>query len=145
MLSNASSARVAWPRYIWPQTLSTGARSPSSPKPVSQFQISQGSGSDPVWAPDGSAVYYLDGCALWHAELGDGSVRERRMLFEGNWATHCPGQAPVSTWDVHPDGASFVFVRNPGAGIGDAGPCTRNVPVEGVVNWFEELRERLGN
>ncbi len=87
----------------------------------------------------------LDGGALWHAELGDGSVRERRMLFEGNWATHCPGQAPVSTWDVHPDGASFVFVRNPGAGIGDAGPCTRNVPVEGVVNWFEELRERLGN
>ena len=112
---------------------------------MSKFQISQGSGSDPVWAPDGSAVYYLDGGALWHAELGDGSVRERRMLFEGNWATHCPGQAPVSTWDVHPDGASFVFVRNPGAGIGDAGPCTRNVPVEGVVNWFEELRERLGN
>ncbi len=108
---------MAWPRYIWPQTLSTGAKSPSSPKPVSQFQISQGSGS----------------------------VRERRMLFEGNWATHCPGQAPVSNWDVHADGASFVFVRNPGAGIGDAGPYTRNVPVEVVVNWFEELRERVGN
>ncbi len=118
----------------------------SFPEPVGQLQVSEGGGTDPVWAPDGSAVYYLDGGAVWRAELGDGGVRERRMLFEGNWVTRGgPQGAPISNWDVHPDGTSFVFVRNPGAGIGDAGPATRNVPIEVVVDWAKELRERLEN
>ena len=66
------------------------------------------------------------------------------MLFEGNWATR-PEGAPVTNWDVHPDGTSFVFVRNPGGdtGAADAGPPV--ITIEVVVNWFEELKERVGN
>ncbi len=116
----------------------------SFPEPVGQLQVSEGGGTDPVWAPDGSAVYYLDGGAVWRAELGDGAVRGRRMLFEGNWATR-PQNAPVSNWDVHPDGTSFVFVGSVGAKPGDAGAGAPDIPVEVVVNWFEELRERVGN
>jgi Tol biopolymer transport system component len=114
----------------------------SFPEPVDQLQISEGGGTDPVWAPDGSAVYYLIGGAVWRAELGDSGVRERRMLFEGNWDTRPLGR-PVSNWDVHPDGTSFVFVRNPGTGTTEVG--TPAIPVEIVVNWFEELLERVGN
>ena len=62
----------------------------SFPEPTGQLQVSEGGGTDPVWAPDGSSVYYLDGGAVWRAELGDGGVRERRMLFEGSWA-NLPG------------------------------------------------------
>ena len=114
----------------------------SFPEPVGQVQISEGGGTDPVWAPDGSAVYYLDGGAVWRAELGDGTVRGRRMLFEWSWATLRGG---VSNWDVHPDGTSFVFVGNVGTEPGDAGASAPGIPVEVVVNWFEELRERMGN
>ena len=116
----------------------------SFPEPTGQLQISDGGGTDPVWAPNGSAVYYLDGGAVWRAELGDGGVRERRLLFEGNWAIR-PGGAPVSNWDVHPDGTSFVLVRSPGAAPGNAASGVPTIPMEVVVNWFEELRERVGN
>ena len=116
----------------------------SFPEPVDQLQISEGGGTDPVWAPDGSAVYYLIGGAVWRAELGDSGVRERRMLFEGNWDTRPLGR-PVSNWDVHPDGTSFVFVRNPGTGTGTTEVGMPAIPIEIVVNWFEELLERVGN
>ena len=116
----------------------------SFPEPTGQLQVSDDGGADPVWAPDGSAVYYLDGGAVWRAELGDAGVGERRMLFVGSWATR-PAGAPVTNWDVHPDGTSFVFVGSVGAEPGDVGAGRPDIPVEVVVNWFEELRERVGN
>ena len=112
------------------------------PQPVGQLQVSEGGGTDPVWAPDGSAVYYLGGSAVWRAELGDGGVRERRMLFEGSWVTR-PEGAPVSNWDVHPDGTSFVFVRYPGTQAADADAGAPVVQIEVVVNWFEELNAAI--
>jgi hypothetical protein len=46
--------------------------------------------------------------------------------------------------DLHPDGESFLFLSQPGAELtwgGEGSP----VMLEVVVNWFEELRERMGN
>ena len=51
----------------------------------------------------------------------------------------------MTNWDVHPDGRSFVFVPNSGADTGDTGPGPPVVPIEVVTNWFEELRQRMGN
>ena len=46
------------------------------------------------------------------------------------------------TWDIHPDGSRFIMVAwegEAGAGLGGL------TEVYLVVNWFEELRQRMGN
>jgi Tol biopolymer transport system component len=114
------------------------------PDPVGQLRVSESGGTDPAWAPDGSAVYYLSGGALWRAELVGGGVSERRRMFEGRWAT-MPNGVPVTNYDVHPDGRSFVFARlTDGEAAADGQLTSPRLQIEVVVNWFEELRELFG-
>ena len=54
-----------------------------------------------------------------------------------------PGALPRTNWDVNPVDGSFVFVSTPGAESGVEGG-TPVVPLEVVVNWFEELKQRMG-
>ena len=49
-----------------------------------------------MWSPDGSAVHYLRGGEVWRAELVGDRVGQRRMLFEGSWATRFGGRYPFS-------------------------------------------------
>ena len=111
----------------------------SFPGPEGQQRVSVGGGTHPVWAPDGSAIYYRDGIRVMKASLtnaGTPSVASRETLFETDALARYD-------WDVHPDGESFVAV---------VGPATEESEVDGVpiirvrvvVNWFEELRERMG-
>ena len=44
-------------------------------------------------------------------------------------------------YDVHPDGRRFLRIRR--EVTGGSGPVANEVVV--VQNWFEELRERVGN
>jgi serine/threonine-protein kinase len=114
------------------------------PNPVGQLRVSENGGTDPIWAPDGSAIYYLSGGALWRAELAGGGVRERRRMFEGRWA-RLPNGVPVTNYDVHPDGRSFVFARLPDEdAVADDQLSSPRLELEVVVNWFEELRELFG-
>ncbi len=46
------------------------------------------------------------------------------------------GDACNIGYDIHPDGDRFLFAQSTGAGFGD---------VYIVTNFFEELRERMGN
>ena len=55
------------------------------------------------------------------------------LVAEAGWAV---ASGAFTNWDVHPDGTSFVFVRNPGAESGERGPGLPIVPIEIVVNWF---------
>ena len=72
------------------------------------------------------------------------SVDTPEEMFEGAW-THSPGAYPRTNWDVHPDGESFVFQSTGGAELsaGPSGPPVMRLEV--VVNWFEELRQRMGS
>ena len=96
------------------------------------------------WAPDGAAIYYLNGRRVMRASVTTGGFDEPQMLFEGSCAIASTA-LPMTNWDVHPDGTSFVLVRSSGAEAGDTEPGLPIVPIEVVVNWFEELKERLGN
>ncbi len=71
------------------------------------------------------------------------AVEMPQEMFEGAW-THSPGIYPRTNWDVRPDGESFLFVSQPGAELAEGGgpPVMR---VEHVVNWFEELLQRMGS
>jgi serine/threonine-protein kinase len=104
------------------------------PDPAEKWQVSRGGGWDPVWAPDGSALYYVSNGTLMRAEVAGGqtfSVGSIRTLFPWPYGT-----ANVNTgFDIHPDGDRFIAQRGGGGGFG-------NVYV--VTNWFEELKARMG-
>ena len=116
----------------------------SFPDAQDRVMVSEGGGTEPVWAPDGSAIYYRDGTRIMSAAVSTEesfTVAAPQLLFEGVWAF-----APYSTnWDVHPDDESFVLMTSPGAEIEEGGIAVAMIEVEVVSNWFEELRERVGN
>ncbi|MCH7565284.1 MAG: serine/threonine-protein kinase [Gemmatimonadetes bacterium] len=115
----------------------------SFPDAEGQVQVSEGGGEQPVWSPDGAGVYYLKGGSVMRRSVVDDVVGEPVTLFSGNWAT--VGGVPMTNWDVHPDGAPFIFVRLPGSEAVGAEAGSPVMQLEVVVNWFEELRQRMGN
>ena len=99
-------------------------------------RVSEGGGAGPVWAPDGSALYYRGAKSLMVASttLGRGFVPGRprplfsieRFRFSGN----------SSAFDIHPDGKRFVMVT-----MGDPPPPLRD-QINVVLNWFDDLKRR---
>ncbi len=80
-----------------------------------ELQMSQGGGTEPVWAPDGRALFYrgnVEGrLTLMMAELGTGGepeLRSRRALFP---LDDIAGSSPHANYAVSPDGRTFVMVR----------------------------------
>ena len=120
----------------------------SFPGAEGRVRISEEGGTEPQWAPDGSAVYYRNGPSLMRASVRSGqpfSVDTPEELFSGGWSRVPPAFPPPRTnWDVAPDGDSFLFISQPGA-TNDGGTGQPVVTLEVVVNWFEELRSRINN
>ena len=117
----------------------------SFPEPGERTLVSQGGGEYPFWSPDGNTVYYWglgepggQGDEFMAARIQRDPtpvVQRRDPLFTGNYIR--------SGWSLHPEGDRLV-VRQPtlGAGDGEASETERFLI---VTNWFEELRQRVGN
>ncbi len=121
----------------------------SFPSPGERAPVSDGGGEFPVWSPDGNTVYYwglagaggeniVGGDAFMAAEIQldpTPVVLSRESLFRGDYFR--PG------WDLHPDGERMIVPQN----LNEAADL-ETVDSERflvVVNWFEELLERVGN
>jgi serine/threonine-protein kinase len=102
------------------------------PGPGGKRQVSADGGAEPRWALDGSGLFYRghDG-NFYFVEIRTEpalQIGQRRMLFEDRYVTN-----PSHTnFDLLPDGR-FVFLK------GSDTPTS----VVLVMNWFEELRERV--
>jgi Tol biopolymer transport system component len=126
-LAYASNASGQHEIYVRPYPIVQGT----------ERRVSEGGGLGPVWAPDGSALYYRGGTSLMVAPtpLGAGFVPGRpralfsteRFRFSGN----------ASAFDIHPDGKRFVMVT-----LGDP-PPPRPDQINVVLNWFDELERRV--
>ena len=93
--------------------------------------ISTSGGGEPLWAPDGTRLYYRSGLWLLAARVvttPSFAVTARDTLFEGSYTT----DQFHPNYDVAPDGRSFVMVR----------PVEQDRQLIMVVNWVEELRQR---
>ena len=114
--------------------------------PVADAQriISSGGGTQPLWAPDGSAIYFRDGNRVVRAAVTVGetlSVDSLDVLFQAEWIADALGR---HDWDIHPDGHSFVAVKGPATEETEVDGVPI-IPVQMVVNFFQELRQRMGN
>ena len=98
------------------------------PEPGARLQLSTKGGSSPVWAPDGSTLYYFEGRSLMAVSVETEprfKVTGREILFEGEYVQYRWSRQ----YDITPDGKHFILVRN---------PAQENIEV--VTNWFDELR-----
>jgi hypothetical protein len=109
-------------------------------------QVSNSGGAYPTWSPDGSELFYVQlGAAPQMisapltAEGGDGSFAfgSREVLMDWPYLILNSGR----NYDVSPDGRFLAITTGGDTGAGEAASPEITV----VLNWFEELRERMGN
>jgi serine/threonine-protein kinase len=121
------------------------------PVPAGKRRVSfGGDAAGARWSPDGSLLYF------WRAGGGRTidslfSVRIERtpsvVVHQPEYVFGTDITGGSNSWDLHPDGERFVITvaegsPEPAAAAASGVPATRYLV---VLNWFEELKERLGN
>ena len=135
-----------WLAYISQETGESEVFVRSFPEPGRRMQASVGGGVGPVWAPDGGSVYFISNGSMVRGDFREGTspgVTARTELFrvddyEVSAGAFMEGVHARRRYDVHPDGTRFLMVRSMEESF-----AVRQ-PVIVVTNWFEELREKMG-
>ena len=102
------------------------------PGPGSAVIVSNRGGTEPVWARDGTELFYRKGDEMLAARVEKEpsfAARAAQVLFEGDYALGFGSP----NYDVSPDGQQFVMVRRAGEG-------ERALQINVVQNWLEELK-----
>ena len=96
-------------------------------------RVSFGSGRFPVWAHDGSELYYLSDDAMMRVAFNaEGFAEDVLFTLSGRFSVG--GQAPP--YDVASDGRFVMIEVDP--------TVVHPAPhVNVVLNWFEELKQRV--
>ena len=107
-------------------------------------QISTNGSLDPTWSPEGRALYYLDTGGgsdprqMVRVSIDAGpplSVGSPEVLFAYD---HFHPGSGSRIYDIAPDGQRFLLLSGE-SGQGGTGQLQVNV----VLNWFEDLKERV--
>jgi len=97
----------------------------SFPEVSSRIQVSTDGGRRPIWAPDGSKLYYWEDSRLMSATLArDPALRvvSRKPLFDGHFETD---------YDISHDGTRFLMIETETSGL----------DLVVIPNWLTELRQ----
>ncbi|MGH9444053.1 MAG: hypothetical protein ACRD16_17455, partial [Thermoanaerobaculia bacterium] len=88
------------------------------PPGAGKWQVSPDDGVMPVWGKDGRELFYARGDQMMAVEVRQGSTFEAgppRELFAGPFSLRT---APLTNYDVSPDGQTFLMIRPAGnAGV----------------------------
>ncbi|GMR13690.1 MAG: hypothetical protein BMS9Abin29_1903 [Gemmatimonadota bacterium] len=117
----------------------------SFPDAGNPLRVSSGGGDKPLWAPDGLAIYYLNGSRIMRTALATGGgFSPPEFLFDRpNLVFGGRAGARQRRWDLDPSGSHFLTVEVAADQEAVAPPRSGNIFI--VVNFFEELKERVGN
>ena len=106
-----------------------------------RWQISIGGGSRPAWARSGRELFYIDGSntlTTVPVQMSGPtfSAGKPAKVFDTKYAEPNPGRH----YDVSLDGQRFLIVKSSAEhGNPNATPASMVV----VLNWFEELKQRV--
>jgi hypothetical protein len=104
-------------------------------------QISPNGGRKPLWSPNGSELFYLDdNYNMMAVPVRSGSAFERdppQQLFSAGAYFATQGR----NFDIARDGQRFLMIKELREPAGTQPEITVNV----VLNWTEELKQRVGN
>ena len=105
--------------------------------------ISTNGGTTPLWAPDGRELFYEDDGRLFAVPVQTDPTFARgtaTVVLDGDYRLLASRRTRGRGYDIDPLGERFLVVK-PTAASGSASPSSR--PVRFVLNWFEELTERV--
>ena len=100
--------------------------------PAGVHQVSTDGGYEPVWSPDGRELFFRTGSKLVAATIStrpEFAVVRRDPLFDDVYQNG----SNYANYDVSPDGKTFAMIK----------PATAGEPPVIVLNWLDELRERM--
>ena len=106
------------------------------PGPGPRYKISADGAANGIWAPDMSAIYYLQKGAesdMWEVKLnldGEFSIEKPISLFRGHYYNNYANSRSGS-FDIHPDGDRFLMLQNTESEILPS--------VKVIVNWQQEI------
>jgi len=106
-----------------------------------RWLISNGGGTQPLWARNGRELFYRHGNTLLSVPVettATFSAGTPTTVFEGSYFSPPVGLAG-RTYDVSPDGQRFLMIKDAPAGDPNVAPASIDV----VLNWFEELKRLL--
>ena len=106
------------------------------PGPGGKWMISTDGGTEPVWSRDGRELFYRAGDTLMAVTIATQPAFVAglpRLLFEGAFE---PSGTGTSGYDVSLDGRRFLMIQ----ATAPEPPATQ---VKIVINWFEELTQRM--
>jgi Tol biopolymer transport system component len=112
-----------------------------------KWQVSTNGGDSALWSPDGRELFYRRGNEAMVVSVRTDpafNMENPKILFEGVYesARFTPGNQEFSPWDIHPDGERFLMIKpSMGADIASTAVGPRDFVV--VLNWFEELKQRV--
>ncbi len=109
------------------------------PEPAAQIQVSVSGGREPSWAPSGRELFYRNTNGMMAVAVQTAPafrVTERERLFEDIYIG--VGQlASGPQYDVDPRSGRFLMIK--------AEQAAGEAEIVVVVNWFEELKAKVGN
>jgi serine/threonine protein kinase/Tol biopolymer transport system component len=108
-----------------------------------RWQISTSGGDSPLWSPDGHELFYRQGDSFMAVAVEMAPTFKPgnpKLLFKG---TYLSVDVPKEwiMWDIHPDGKRFLMIKPPALGGGQSKDQSRKINI--VLNWFEELKQRM--
>jgi eukaryotic-like serine/threonine-protein kinase len=109
----------------------------SYPDGAGRQQISTNGGAQPVWNPKGGELFYKEGDRMMVVDVQTGKTfraSKPRVLYESRFPERTPGDP--ARFAVTPDGERFLVTV-------PAEDASRKSRFQVVVNWFDELRERV--
>ena len=101
-----------------------------------KWRVSTDGGTESAWSPDGRELFYRAGPAMMSVAVETEPIFSAGIpetLFEGTYFAAVGPQ-----WAVGPDGR-FLMIKS-GESISDS---TATPQINVVLNWFEELKERV--
>jgi Tol biopolymer transport system component len=108
-----------------------------------RWPVSTSGGGGPLWSPDGRELYYLNGDEVMMVSVKtDPSfdiVGTPQTLFQGRFIGPDTGEG--TPWDIHPKTKKFLMIK-PGKSTDDESTEYPSKIIV-VLNWFEELKQRV--
>ncbi|MEE8147016.1 MAG: protein kinase, partial [Longimicrobiales bacterium] len=135
-----------WIAYVSDKSGQNDVYARPFPGPGVEITISVEGGQEPVWAPSGNALYYRHEDELVVVSVEETeqslSVGTPRHVLDDRFMRDTGGaEGGVANYDIAPNGEAFVMVED----ASSAGAAVQAPQLYVVTNWFEELRQRLGN
>ncbi len=103
------------------------------PGPGGRWQVSSEGGSEPLWSPKGGELFYRSSEQFISVPVQTSpafAAGNPKVLFSGRYLAN----NNHTNYDIEPDGRRFVVLKS----------GNEHADLVVVLNWFQELRQRVG-